>query len=209
MKLYWASVFVLGLTIAGPSAKADKIPGCDAQVVAAAAQCAGMGGSLYTRIYVYPQQISYQYRCQRTGGDIGLTSCGYGHPMPPDVAPTSRSRNNKSGPPECGSIITVQQGAISESVWITGTPHRLVYSSERQKGRVGDLRVVAPLTESSVDADLDEVTATLEVAGQTLTQTYSAAPNLSHTFNWDGNDALAVPVVGKAEFTLRRPETWI
>jgi RHS repeat-associated protein len=123
---------------------------------------------------------------------------------PPDAEPPKVDPPKKDDPPDSdeenkckGCIVSPQVRSLGESIPIAGTPYSLHYQSERAPG-FGRNSVTIPLTGSSVPASLQTVELTITIAGQRETQRFAAAPNLSHTFVWDGLDGMGRPVVGSA-----------
>jgi RHS repeat-associated protein len=96
-----------------------------------------------------------------------------------------------------GCIISPQARTLGESIPIAGTIYALHYQSERASG-FGRNSVTIPLTGDSIPASLQTVSVTITVAGQREVHNFVAAPNLSHTFEWDGRDAMGRTVVGSA-----------
>ncbi|MDP1697369.1 MAG: hypothetical protein Q8L45_06260 [Xanthomonadaceae bacterium] len=126
----------------------------------------------------------------------------YGPPQ--DAEPPKVDPPKKDDPPdsdeenECpGCVISPQVRSLGESIPIAGTPYSLHYQSERAPG-FGRNTVTIPLTGGSVPASLQTVELTISIAGQRETQRFAAAPNLSHTFEWDGLDGMGRPVTGSA-----------
>jgi RHS repeat-associated protein len=114
-------------------------------------------------------------------------------PPPPDID------NHK-----CGCIIGVQQQSLGESVPVAGTPFNLHYESDRQPGYTTRDRLVIPVTGATVPADLDHVEVEVDVAGQSITQTFPmTTTNQTYTFVWNGLNAYGQPVRGTVVATVR------
>jgi hypothetical protein len=87
---------------------------------------------------------------------------------------------------------------------VAGTPFGLRYQSDRVPGRkeaytLRDIQV----TEPSVPASLAGARLVIEVAGRTFERSFSAAPNQTYTFEWDGKDAYGRTVRGVQPVTVR------
>ena len=75
-----------------------------------------------------------------------------------------------------------------ESVSITGTPFRLIYSSERMPGRIENSAMRVVLSDSSVPTSLDRIDLQVDVGGTTFSQSFPPAPNQVVLFTWDRKD---------------------
>ncbi len=95
-----------------------------------------------------------------------------------------------------GSIIECENQVLGDSGPIVGTPHTLNYRSNRVPGRAANRTLNIKLSGASVPASLQSIQLHLAVAGQTLHQTFAAAPNQQTTFVWDGLDAYGRLVQG-------------
>jgi len=120
---------------------------------------------------------------------------------PPDAVPPALPEPVPDQPvdqPDCeeGSVIEAQNQTLGEDLPLTGTPFGLRYRSDRTPGRKDIRSIDIPLTGAAVPASLGHVQLRISVAGQTLSQTFSNAPNQSYTFQWDGNDAYGRTVRG-------------
>ncbi|MBK1717696.1 RHS repeat-associated core domain-containing protein, partial [Thiocystis violacea] len=103
-----------------------------------------------------------------------------------------------------GSIIENENQILGESIGINGTPLTLNYRSDRVPGRLSSRRVVIPLTNATVPANLLRIDLEIKVAGRTITQqSFAPTPDLSHTFAWDGLDAYGRPVHGTTPALIR------
>ena len=80
---------------------------------------------------------------------------------------------------------------------MTGTPHFLRYSSERQKGRSSNRSLKISLSGASIPASLKRIDLTVAVAGQTFAQSFPAQINQTFDYLWDGKDALGRTLQGR------------
>ena len=87
-----------------------------------------------------------------------------------------------------GSILSLQNQSLGESLEIAGTPFSLVYQSTRVPGRKAARTIDVRLTETPPES-LTGIDVTLRVAGQVQTRTFSPSANLTTQFEWDGKDA--------------------
>ncbi len=128
--------------------------------------------------------------------------------------PPNDSQPPNTPPPTCdsckcdsceleGSIIDVQNQALSEELPITGTSFFLRYDSERQRGRVSNRSLVIPLSGTTVPASLKNIKLTIELLGRKFEQTFPPLPNQSTAFMWDGKDAFGRTVQGSHLATIK------
>jgi RHS repeat-associated protein len=103
---------------------------------------------------------------------------------------------------QAGSVIGCEGQTLGEEIPIVGTGQALAYSSERVPGRAASRTLKIPLSGSSMPAT-DGIRVTIEVAGRTFSQSYAPAPNLTHTFTWDGKDEFGRTVQGTQEATVK------
>jgi RHS repeat-associated protein len=96
-----------------------------------------------------------------------------------------------------GCVIGYGNQTLGEELDLTGTPFRLRYSSERQKGRTSTRSLKLTLSEATIPASLKRVDLTISVAGQLFEQSFPAAPNQTFTFTWNGLDAYGRAVQGR------------
>jgi RHS repeat-associated protein len=98
---------------------------------------------------------------------------------------------------EGGSIIEVQNQVLREKIDIVGTSYSLNYSSEGVAGRTASNYVKISLTDSVVPASLQQIYLEIIIAGKIFNDTFAVAPNLTHTFTWDGFDCYGRKLQGK------------
>jgi RHS repeat-associated protein len=107
---------------------------------------------------------------------------------PDDAGSSDRSLNDcktTSG----GSIIGCDDQTLGEELHVPGTNLTLHYQSERADGRLDANRIDIKLAGASVPASLKRIDAEVEVLGEVTTRSFSAAPNATWSFDWDGLDA--------------------
>jgi len=102
-----------------------------------------------------------------------------------------------------GSIIECQNQVLGERLGITGTPFTLNYRSSRVPGNTSNYTVTIPVSGASVPASLKRIDLIFQIAGRQFTQSFSAAPNQSYTFTWDGKDAYGRTLQGKQPLTAQ------
>ena len=102
-----------------------------------------------------------------------------------------------------GSVIEYINQVLGETVPVTGTPFNLAYRSDRTPGRLAAYTLDIPLSGASIPATVESIELEVSVAGQQYSRSFVAAPNLSHTFPWDGLDAYGRRVQGRSPVTVR------
>lgn len=100
----------------------------------------------------------------------------------PDDPPKPKCRRD-------GSIVECETQTLGEVVPVAGTPYRLHYASDRVFGRRAGRRLDIRLTGPSIPASLVRVFLQIDLAGRHFKLEFPAAPNLTHSFLWDGKDA--------------------
>lgn len=123
---------------------------------------------------------------------------------PPKTKPKRdpKNCNNKKG-----SIIGCQAQSLGEVTDLGGTPYSLRYESSRTPGAQGSRSIFVPITDDTVESDLDSVLVDVVIAGQRLSYLDDTPqPNESHIFRWDGKDAFGREMVGgaMADVTVHR-----
>ena len=98
--------------------------------------------------------------------------------------------------------VDVLNQTLHKEIGIAGTPYSLTYSSDRVEGRKGQL--IIPLTGATIQPSLVKVILKVTVLGVEKEFEYGAAPNLAHTFIWDGKDGFgrAAPGRHKADILI-------
>jgi RHS repeat-associated protein len=95
-----------------------------------------------------------------------------------------------------GSIVECQNQVLGQRIPVIGTPFTLNYRSDRTPGRLASKTVKIPLSGSSLPPGNQQIVLEVRVAGGVFPFSFAPAPNLSHTFIWDGKDAYGRMVQG-------------
>jgi len=117
---------------------------------------------------------------------------------PPGDATQSPPPTDDSTPDEdqddcAGCIIQAQSQSLGEELSIAGTPFNLRYQSELMPSNVAGRTLTIPITGSIVPASLQSVELIIELAGQVFKQSFSAVPNQTYTYVWNGKDVYGRP----------------
>ena len=121
---------------------------------------------------------------------------------------------------EKGSIIGCETGTLGESLPLSGTPHTLSYTSDRQPGWAGDDALEVPITGPTLPERLKGIQLKVSVAGKEIIQRWcdpaypttgerlcaglpNIAPNISHRVTWDGLDAYGRRPQGRQIATIQ------
>ncbi len=125
----------------------------------------------------------------------------YGPPadaVPPPDKPLEQDDPLVDAPSEeCGSIIGCENQSLGESLPVTGTSFGLHYQSDRVPGREDIRRIDIPVSGADpLPASLIRMRVEVRIAGRLYEQSYTPAPNVTHTFVWDSIDAYGRTVVG-------------
>jgi RHS repeat-associated protein len=102
-----------------------------------------------------------------------------------------------------GSVIACESQALGESVGLTGTPHRLHYTSQRAAGNLSAYQLDIPLSGGTIPASLQRIELEVIVAGQTFTQSFAPSTNLRYAYAWNGLDAYGRRLAGRQPYTVR------
>ena len=102
-----------------------------------------------------------------------------------------------------GVTIECQNQALGLDLPVVGTPFSLHYQSARADDRKTAMTLELALSGASVAPGLQRIELQIAVAGQRLSKSFSAAPNLQYSFTWDGKDAYGRAVQGKQPVTAR------
>ena len=90
---------------------------------------------------------------------------------------------------ECDGCIIKPQGQIlGETIPLVGTPYKLNYRSNRVAGYNANNTVIVPVTPPFVSPNLRGVIINVQVAGQEFSQHFTAQPNQTFHYAWDGLD---------------------
>lgn len=148
---------------------------------------------------------------------IGLSRVTRRHfssPVDPNVAlaqnepsPTQTPSPIDPLPDSCkvagSSTVQCQNQTLGEAFPIQGTPHSIVYSSDRVPGRVSERTLRIPLTGDELPENIVSVALAVDVAGQHFAQSFAPAPNLETIFEWDGLDGFGRRVTGSVRAHVR------
>lgn len=127
-------------------------------------------------------------------------------PPPPGLPqPTPPEREEEEDDPceKEGSIIECDDGGLGQAVALPGTGYTLHYRSRRTPGWKAGRSVQIPILGPEVPPNVAKVVVELEIAGRSFREELEPAPNLSHTFEWDGRDAFGREVYGEVELEGR------
>jgi RHS repeat-associated protein len=107
--------------------------------------------------------------------------------------------------PTCqnGSIIECQNQTLGEVLPVTGTPFTLNYRSDRVPGRKTHSLLKIPLSGASLPSSVRRIVLEVYIAGRVFNHQFSAGPNRSYTFEWDGLDAYGREVRGAQPVLVR------
>jgi YD repeat-containing protein len=87
----------------------------------------------------------------------------------------------------CGSVIDTDNQALGENVPVIGASFELAYSSRHVVGRVADFKVHIPLVgNTGLLADSGHLR--IQYAGLEVSTSFTATPNQTRDFIWDGRD---------------------
>ena len=92
---------------------------------------------------------------------------------------------------------------MGEWLPLTGTSFNLHYASYRSPGRTVNRILNIPLSTATLPPGLKRIDLEITVAGRQYTQSFAPAPNLTHTFTWDGLDAYGRLVTGSGRALVR------
>ena len=107
-----------------------------------------------------------------------------------------------SGPPKgngdltCpGSIIKVDTRAVGETIDVPGAPFKLIYLSNRVRGRLVENTIKIPVSETN-SAVTGFIVSGTYAGTRTFSASYGNVPGQVHTFTFDGNDSSGNPLSG-------------
>ena len=115
--------------------------------------------------------------------------------LPPGKVGDIRKLDNPCKDREWGCI-EFQNQIFGETVALTGTALTLNYSSDRVYGYKAANTLNISLIGDAVPPQLKRIDQEILVAGRKFTQSFSASPNQTYTFEWDGQDAYGRPLQG-------------
>ncbi|MBE2232838.1 MAG: hypothetical protein IAE85_05030, partial [Anaerolinea sp.] len=123
---------------------------------------------------------------------------------PPGDAPPPQPDEPEDDPcEENGSVIECQNGVLGERVTLVGAPYTLNYRSNRTPGFAAGNTLHIPLTGPAIPASLLRVELEISIAGRLYSYSFTAAPDLTYSFAWNGLDAYGRKLLGQQPFTAR------
>ncbi len=124
---------------------------------------------------------------------------------PPDPPNPTLGAEDDGGDEPCsdpGSILECQSQVVGEELHLSGTQFALSYRSSLARGFSPAYQLEIALTGDN-PGPLIDVRLVVDVAGQHEVQIFTPAPNLSHTFVWDGRDVYGRRLNGSAPATVK------
>ncbi|MBT3010992.1 MAG: hypothetical protein KME41_04630 [Candidatus Thiodiazotropha sp. (ex Lucina pensylvanica)] len=118
-------------------------------------------------------------------------------PVPPPPPPPPEDDDPED--PECenNSIIECQSQVLGESIPIANTGINLNYRSSRVPGKVKNKPITTiPLSGSYIPESLRSIHLDYVIAGKRYYRVFQPESNLTHTIDWDSQDAYGRPLVG-------------
>jgi len=110
--------------------------------------------------------------------------------MPPETPAQAKSQNNPDTPcSKAGCIVLAESQVLGEDFPLTGSPMTLHYRSDRSRGNKSDRTMTLFLSGSALNATVQEIELSIQIAGRTIRQTFPPLPDQTFTFEWDGLDA--------------------
>ena len=136
------------------------------------------------------------------GNPPNCVACQDPNPGPGDPRPGPGPK------PRCpsvatGCVVNTNTRALGETAKVAGTDMTLNYQSDRTPGFTDDFSLTIPITAVAPPAPLQSVTLEVSVAGENTTTTFSAAPNQTFTFHWDGRDGYGRLLQGSQPIKVR------
>jgi YD repeat-containing protein len=125
---------------------------------------------------------------------------------PPSKEPKLATQDNPDscqGNTQKGCVIEAQNQTLGEDLDIVATPHSIHFRSDRLPGNKSGNTLNIPLSAATVPATLKRIDLIVSVAGREFKQGFIPAPNLSHTFTWDGKNTYGQPVQGRQTAHIR------
>lgn len=98
--------------------------------------------------------------------------------------------------------IETQNQLLKVAEPVTGTPFSLHYQSDRTPSQ-SRRSVTIPLSDATVPRSLERIELQIEIAGQSLIESFSPDPDQQYTFTWNGRDAYGREVQGVREAHVR------
>lgn len=129
--------------------------------------------------------------------------------LPPDATappvkpePENEKQDSTQATPECGCDIEAQNQTLGEQIPLTGSPYSLHYRSDRQPGNLAPYTLEIPLRKGTLPFSLGRIDLTVDIAGKSFAQSFSASDAPTYTFVWDGKDAYGRRVNGQRKATV-------
>jgi RHS repeat-associated protein len=121
---------------------------------------------------------------------------GGGPPGPPT------GNGPTGGPGGCGSFIEIANQTLGERVPVTGTSYALNYRSDRVPGRKDQYQLHIPITGTDPGSTTIRYDLKINVAGQSIAQSFTPSANLAYDFQWNGLDAYGRMLQGRQPATV-------
>jgi RHS repeat-associated protein len=121
----------------------------------------------------------------------------------PNQAPPDQKKPDCDPCKQKGSILECQSQVLGQEIPVIGSPFSLNYRSSHVSGRKEAYTLDIPLSGPSVPDSLGKIKLEVRVAGRLFKWNFSKAPNLSHTFIWDGKDAYGRIFQGRQPVNVR------
>ncbi|MCR8634636.1 fibronectin type III domain-containing protein [Paenibacillus radicis (ex Xue et al. 2023)] len=132
--------------------------------------------------------------------------CNWPYGPPLDAEPPideDPKREEEEDPCEqVGSIIGCQNQSLGQAIPIDGTGMNLNYISTRTPGNKEKSKLIIPVSGNSIPSSLLSMSVTIDIGGKSFKKTFSPAPNVTHTLQWDGIDAYARKLIGKHPYKV-------
>jgi RHS repeat-associated protein len=131
-----------------------------------------------------------------------FTSADFNYPVwdtikkPPTRPNPAKNRPKDKDCKRPGSVIGCERQTLGESIAIARTSLRLSYQSDGTPGYKEAYSTDISLIGDTVPPDLQRIELEVRVAGRLYTQAFSAQPNQSAHYVWDGNDLFGRAVQG-------------
>lgn len=109
-----------------------------------------------------------------------------------------------------GSIVNVDSQVLSEKIPLLGIPFSMVYTSDKTRGYTGWYEARIPITSPSYShhSTILSSTATISIAGRTITQGFGTTAGINYDFTWDGLDNASNVVNGSVSASVSVEENY-
>jgi len=159
------------------------------------------------------QQLASLYQPGRTLWRVSLTHFStvyfgcHTTAQPPVQPPTGKPKQTDDPvDDQCqqgGSVLGCERQTLGESVALTGTPFRLHYQSETQRGRTAGNRIDIPLSGATLSSSVKRIQLEILDGGQLTQLTFPATPNQSTTYTRTALDPYGRPLQGAQPLAIR------